>query len=200
VANPESETKARIILTPKIGDDGLFVQPSDTSPGRETVEQHNRDAAAAHFKYADPFTGLTRTFDDRGDYNCGRCNQAEKSKCLLVSPLTIDRDAGSCGDWENLCAGDAEMRRPYKTVETAGYGVAENGKGFGCHRCPFASRAIAPDSRGRDLYCGKLDFRAFANACCVLNGAEVLSSGKAKGEYKKARRLHDHQSSVNDRG
>ncbi len=164
----------RIILTPKIGAGGLFIQPDDVSPQRETIEQHNRDAAAGHFKYADPFTGLTRTFDEAGDYNCGRCNQADKLKCLLVAPLTIDRDAGSCGDWENLCAGDAEMKRQYKTVETAGYGVAKNGKGFGCHRCPFASKAIAPDSRGRDLYCGKLDCRVFSNACCALNGAPVV--------------------------
>jgi hypothetical protein len=172
---PDSDDiPVREILTPKVGSDGLYVQPKDFSPDRETREQHNRDAFAGHYKYADPFTGLTRTYDDKGDYNCGRCNQADENKCLMVK-VTINRDAGSCGDWENLCAGDAEMPRLYKTVETAVYGVAKNGQGFGCHRCPYASRAFQPDSRGRDLYCGKGDFRAFADACCVLNGAPVVT-------------------------
>jgi hypothetical protein len=60
-----------------------------------------------------------------------------------------------------------------KTPEVASYGVAQNGVGFGCHRCPYASRAIQPDSRGRDLYCGKGDFRTYGTACCALNGAPV---------------------------
>src|ERR1700677_2407925 len=165
---------ARKVVDVSLGKDGLTVQPKDFSPERETIEQHFRDAFAAHFQYADPFSGFTRTYDEKGDYNCGRCNQADRTKCLLVVPLTIDRDAGSCGDWENLCAGDEEMRRPYKTVETAGYGVALNGKGFGCHRCPYASKAYKPDSRGRDLYCGKGDMRVFAMACCGFNGAPVV--------------------------
>ena len=71
------------LLKPERGDDGLYVQPEDFSPERETREQHNRDAFAAHFKYADPFTGWQRTYDDKGDYNCGRCNQADGEKCLL---------------------------------------------------------------------------------------------------------------------
>ena len=177
-----AEAPVREILSPKVGDDGLFVQPRDFSPDRETREQHNRDAFAAHFKYADQFTGLQRTFDEKGDYNCGRCNQADSNKCLLVK-VKIDRMAGSCGDWENLCAGDAEFPRVFKTVETAGYGVAKNGKGFGCHRCPFASRAYEPDSRGRDLYCGKADARVFAMACCVLNGAPLVGE-KAEASRK----------------
>jgi hypothetical protein len=165
---------AREIVRPQRGKDGLFVQPKDDGPERETVEQHNRDRFANHFHYADAFTGLTRTFDDKGDYNCGRCNMADGEKCLLVKALKIDRRAGSCGDWESLDAGDAEMPLGEKTVETAGYGVAKNGKGFGCHRCPYASKAHTPDSQGRDLYCGKGDMRVFALACCGLNGAETL--------------------------
>jgi hypothetical protein len=187
----------REIITPERDDDGLFVQPDDESPERETVEQHNRDRFANHFKYADVFTGLTRTFDDKGDYNCGRCNMANGDKCLLVGSLTIDRDAGSCGDWENRCAGDAEMPLGDKTIETAGYGVAANGKGFGCHRCPFASKAHNPDSRGRDLYCGKGDMRVFAMACCGLNGAETLPIDE-HGHLKKALPPNRSQTAMSD--
>jgi hypothetical protein len=164
----------REVTNPERGKDGLFIQPKDTSAAREVIEQHNRDRFAGHFKFADMFTGNTRTYDDRGDYNCGRCNQAVGVKCLLVKIPTIDRDAGSCGDWEITCAGDPEMVLREKSPEVAGYGVAENGKGFGCHRCPYASAAVAPDSRGRELYCGKGDFRTFGTACCALNGAPVV--------------------------
>lgn len=162
----------RQILAPRKGRGGLFIQPRDFSAEREVVEQHNRDRFAGHFKFADPFTGLTRTFDEQGDYNCGRCNQAVGTKCLIVSVPILDLSAGSCGDWENLCAGDPEMKGLRKKTPTiAGYGIALNGIGFGCHRCPYASRAYRPDSRGRTLYCGLGDFRTFWNACCVLNGA-----------------------------
>ena len=166
----------RAILAPKRGDNGLFVQPEDVGGAREVVERHNRERFAGHFKFADPFTGVATTYDDKGDYNCGRCNQAEGLKCLLLDISMIDRDAGSCGDWEIMCAGDPEMRLHEKSPEAASYGVAANGKGFGCHRCPYASKAIAPDSRGRDLYCGKGDFRTFGTACCSLNGAPTLET------------------------
>lgn len=161
----------RRIITPKRGADGLFVQTADVSPARETVEQKNRNRFAEHFKFADPYTGNTRTNDEAGNYNCGRCNQADGTACLLIKIPRIDRDAGSCGHWENLCAGDAEMILKEMSPEVASYGVARNGVGFGCHRCPFASKAVKPDSRGRDLYCGKGDFRIFGNSCCALNGA-----------------------------
>jgi hypothetical protein len=164
----------RVILSPKRGEDGLFVQPKDFSAEREVTENHNRLRFANHFKFADQYTGNTRTFDEQGDYNCGRCNQADGTKCLLVNTKKIDLDAGSCGDWENICAGDPEMALFEKTPEAAGYGVAANGKGFGCIRCPYATRAHQPDSRGRELYCGKGDFRTFGNACCGINGAETV--------------------------
>jgi hypothetical protein len=153
--------------------DGLIQQPSDVGPEREVIESHNRERFANHFKYADPYAGNTRTFDEKGNYNCGACNQAEGNKCLLVKIPTIDLKAGSCGDWENLCAGDPEMQLNEKTPEVASYGIAANGVGFGCHRCPYASKAVAPDSRGRTLYCGKGDFRVFPLACCALNGATL---------------------------
>jgi len=168
-----SQIPVRVILTPKRAPNGLFAQPTDTSADREVTENHNRLRFASHFKFADPYTGNTRTCDEQGDYNCGRCNQADGDKCLLVDIKKIDRQAGSCGDWENICAGDPEMLLHEKSPDAAAYGVAVNGKGFGCSRCPYASKAIAPDSRGRDLYCGKGDFRTFGNACCAINGAET---------------------------
>lgn len=175
-----SGAPTRLVNTPKRGPDGLFVQSKDVGPKRELIEQHNRDRFASHFKFADPYTGLTRTFDEQGDYNCGRCNQADGNKCLLLKIRYIDREAGSCGDWENLCAGDPEMALHEKSPEVASYGVAKNGIGFGCHRCPYAWRAQEPDSRGRELYCGKGDFRTYGTACCALNGAPVI---KDSDEY-----------------
>ncbi len=168
--------------------DGLFIQPTTTGPDYEFEESHRRHGFAEGYKYADETTGNTRTFDPKGDYNCGTCNKADKDKCLFVEqgdiplkPLTIDRQAGSCGYWENLCAGDPELSNNQKSRDSAVYGVAKNGKGFGCHRCPFASRALAPDSRGRDLFCGKGAFRVPGNACCG-------SVNKALQDWKKSRR------------
>jgi len=161
----------RKILSPPKGKDGLFIQPKDSSAEREVVERHNRERFAGHFKFADPLTGAPNTYDERGDYNCGRCNQANGKECLLVDVDNLDLDAGSCGDWEVICAADPEMKLYLKSPKGAGYGVAENGKGFGCSRCPYASKAYQPDSRGRELYCGKGDFRTYGTACCVLNGA-----------------------------
>lgn len=172
MADEEGDNGApdRQIIAAKVGRDGLYTQPKDFGPEREMGERHGREGFAAHFNYADPFTGLAQTYDEKGDYNCGRCNWANGDKCLLVK-TKIDREAGSCGDWEGLDAAVAVMRWIYKSIDSSGYGVARNGKGFGCKRCPFASKAYEPDSRGRDLYCGKGDFRVFADACCVLNGA-----------------------------
>lgn len=170
----------RLVVNLKRGPDGLYVQPTTTGPKYELEENHRRMGFAEGYKYADKTTGNTRTFDDQGDYPCGRCNKADGKKCLFVcegtapnyeKPITIDRDAGSCGYWENLCAGDPELNNAQKPRVVAVYGVAKNGNGFGCHRCPFASRAFEPDSRGRDLFCGKGCFRVPGNACCELNGA-----------------------------
>lgn len=173
----------REVISPERGKDGLFIQPQTVSAAREVEETKNRERFAGHFKFADMYTGNTRTYDEQGDYNCGRCNQAVGGNCLLVKIKQIDRKAGSCGDWENICAGDPEMVLREKSPEVAGYGVAENGKGFGCHRCPYASKAIAPDSRGRDLYCGKGDFRTYGTACCALNGAPTVGEDDDDEEY-----------------
>ncbi len=168
------ETPVRLVETPPRGANGLFVQSGEVGPERELIEAHHRAFLASHFKYADETTGVARTYDPDGDYNCGRCNQADGDKCLLVKITKIDRKAGSCGQWEDTCAGDPEMVTRYMSPDVAVYGVAKNGKGFGCHRCPYASAAIAPDSRGRSLYCGKGDCRVSNDACCALNGAPVL--------------------------
>lgn len=170
------ETPKRKIIFVQRLKNGLIEQSEEVGPDREIVEAHNRERFANHFKYADPYSGNTRTFDEKGNYNCGRCNMAEGNTCLLVKIPSIDLRAGSCGDWENTCAGDPEMPLHEKSPVVASYGVAANGEGFGCNRCPYASKAVAPDSRGRTLYCGKGDFRVFPNACCALNGAPLKKS------------------------
>jgi hypothetical protein len=184
-----AEVPRRIVATPKIGADGLFVQ-QDTrgwtnkeKAEHELEENHNRERFASKFNYADPFIGNTRTFDEDGRYNCGACNQAQAKRCLIIGELVqIDLEAGSCYGWENLCAGDPELDFGPKGVsdaEAMAYGVAKNGKGFGCgdgetgEKCPWASTAYEPDSRGRKLYCGKGNMRVYFNACCKLNGKDV---------------------------
>ncbi len=169
----EPSTPVRKITKLKRDKDGLFVQPDDNSAEREVIENHHRQGFANHFHFADMYTGNTRTYDPEGRYNCGRCNMADGTGCLLVNIKKIGLDAGSCGDWENTCAGDPELLLEEKSIDAAGYGEAENGIGFGCHRCPYASPAKACDSRGRELYCGKGDFRTFGTACCAINGAEL---------------------------
>lgn len=174
-------TTERIVLRKPVKD-GLFTQPdlkdsNDAKAKREMEERLNRMNFVAHFHYQDPWTPSSgaMTFDEEGNYNCGRCNKLDaKTKCLII-PIEVDPKAGSCKHWEILCAGDREIdvSKIGHTAEAAVYGVATNGEGFGCFRCPYASKAYAPDSRGRDLYCGKGDFRVPWNACCELNGAET---------------------------
>lgn len=161
----------RRILRPKKKSNGDFVQPKEVGPDREVEETKNRMRYATHMNFADPYTGNTRTYDPQGNYNCGRCNQDDHSHCLLLSDPAIDEAAGSCEDWENRCAGDPEMVLHRKSKDAAVYGVAKNGKGFGCHRCGHAERAYAPDSIGRELYCADGDFRTFGTACCSRNSA-----------------------------
>lgn len=167
-------TPVREILPVKVGDDGLFVQPTEVGPKREVVENHNRMRAAEHGHYADPWTGNTRTYDPKGNYACGGCNQDEKTICELIKrDKPINEKAGSCEHWEDTCAGDPEI--PIRRVQ-ANYGVAKNGVGFGCHRCEMQEKAVAPDSRGRDLYCKFWDCRVLATACCQYNNAPTIDS------------------------
>jgi hypothetical protein len=163
----------------ELGEDGLFDQPSDDGPERESIEAKHREFLARHFFYAEPDVGNTKSFDQTGDYKCGACafvNQA-KDDCALVKLKSLDPNAGSCKHWEGSKADDNDLP-PTRFIdgEDAAYGVAKNGEGFGCFRCPFASKANKPDSKGRTLYCGKADCRVLKNACCALNGAEVISN------------------------
>jgi hypothetical protein len=180
-----SEPATRLIITAPIGKDGLFIQPDTRGwsnakkAEHELKESHNRERFAKKFDYADQFTGDTRTYDPEGRYNCGRCNQHDKKECELIGEeLVLDLEAGSCRGWEDESAGDPELDFGPKGVATAQqlmYGVAVNGVGFGCKRCPFQSKAHEADSQGRAMFCGKGLFRVFPNACCALNGAKVKS-------------------------
>ncbi len=174
----------RIVYRQEIGKDGLFTEPisgksNEDKAKREMEERINRLNFVDHFHYEDPFTPRVGavTFDEKGNYNCGRCNKQDGDDDCLIIPIDIDKKAGSCKHWEIKCASDREIdvSKIGHTAEQAMYGVASNGKGFGCHRCPFANKAHEQDSIGRDLYCGKGDFRVPWNACCELNGAQVLS-------------------------
>jgi len=174
------EASVRVIRNPPRDKDGLCLQPDDASAEREVIMNENRQRFAGHFKYADMYVGIGRTHDEQTRYNCGRCNQEAKTKCQLLYETTKGvpfqltpeaLQAGSCGDWENKCAGDPEMRLALKSLESAGFGIALNGIGFSCGRCPFAEAARRPDSRGRGGYCRLGDFTTFYSACCVLNGA-----------------------------
>lgn len=164
-----------IIPAPKKAADGMFVQPTDVGSEREMVERSNRLNFAHNFFYADPLTGNIKTYDPKGDYNCGRCNKEDDQSCLII-PIRVNPDAGSCKCWTGLDAGQAEIDLTnLTTAEAVKYGVAENGKGFGCSRCPMSEKAVAQDSVGRDLYCRIGDFRVFSTACCEFNGAAVVN-------------------------
>ncbi len=180
---PKSEVTERIIERPKRGPDGLFEQPqpekgNEKRARREMQERLNRMMAAEVFNYADELTGNTATFDkDKKNYACGDCNKEYgKGNCTLIK-IIVDEKAGSCRAWERKRACDPELdiaASPHAaTAESMAYGVAKNGEGFGCHRCPFAEKAFEADSIGRSLYCKQFDARIQPAACCALNGAEV---------------------------
>lgn len=162
----------RHIVTLPRDADGLCIQPKLDSARRQRAERDLRNYAANHFKYADKYTGNTRTWDPEGRYNCGRCNQVEGSECLLLDIPWVHRERGSCGDWEDVCAGDFEPRTHYKNPKSAGYDIAV--VGWSCARCPYAEHAYAADSQGRSLFCRKFGCRVFSDACCVINGAKTV--------------------------
>jgi len=184
LAKPGAEGIRRKVTTPERLPSGLCKQPVDVSPDREKYENHQRLRAANELDYADRYTGNPRTVDDDGDYVCGECNKREGSKCLQVvrsdgkTAITIDTKAGSCRYWENECAGDPEAWCLYSSIDLAAYGIAANGVGWGCARCPFSSPAVQDDSVGRSLYCGKIDARVFPTACCAINGAKIVPINK----------------------
>ncbi len=152
--------------------DGLFVEPDKLTPDVAAMVDHNRARFVHHFNYADEYCGHQSSYDEQGSYNCGRCNMAEGVGCLLLKIGKIDRDAGSCEDWEKIRPGDAELRLKRKSPDAASYGVAANGVGFGCARCPYATQAKNTDGEGRSLWCGEGGFHVTPLACCGANGAD----------------------------
>lgn len=160
---------------------GLYIQPSVEvlrEPKFETLEQHNRDRAAAKADYADRVTGNPHTVDPLGRYNCGRCNQADDTACLIMNMKLlpggkINREAGSCGKFEIVCKGDAEMRLHRWSPVRLGYAEAKNGKRFGCEVCPLKEKAHIADSLGRPYWCGQFYMRVFPTACCNDNDTPV---------------------------
>lgn len=170
---------------------GLFIQPTEIQyrdPKLQTIEQHNRDRAAAKGDYADMVTGNPHTIDPLGRYNCGRCNQVDGFLCLLMKMKLlprgkIDREAGSCGKWEIICAGDAEVRLHNMSPITLGYAEAANGRRFGCEVCPLKVRALVPDSLGRTYWCGYWFMRVFPNACCNANATKQRKINFPKEAY-----------------
>ncbi len=183
-ADASGATTRRIVLTPTVNAKALFTEPpsaagNDAKAQREMVERINRLNFTAHFNYEDPLSRVmpTQTYDPSGDYRCGSCNKQNGDDDCLLIPINVDLQAGSCAHFEMKCASDREtdLSQIGVTAEQVGYGVAKNGEGFGCKRCPFGSTANEIDSVGRTLYCGKGDFRVFPTACCALNGAEIVS-------------------------
>jgi hypothetical protein len=170
-ANPPPNHRP-IVTLPRDGD-GLFVEPNTLTPDIQRTLDHNRERFAKHFNYADEYYGEQNSYDSQGDYNCGRCNQAEDNECLLLKIKRIDRAAGSCRQWESIRQGDAEMPLYREPPQAAVYGVATNGKGFGCARCPYSKPAENTDARGRIHWCGEGGFHQTPTACCSLNGAET---------------------------
>jgi hypothetical protein len=171
----------RQIEVPEREQSGLVIEPRSSYPKVLLAENHNRERFVKKCFYSDPYAGDGRTYDPAGRYNCGACNQAKGKVCQFVKLNSLDLEAGSCEVWENICAGDPEVFLQCMSGDAADYGVALNGKGFGCHRCPYSSVSVrGPDSQGRSRWCGKGAFRVFDTACCKLNGA-VLKKGVSDG-------------------
>lgn len=175
VAGSAHDHPRRKILDIPRDKSGLAIQPLHDDAERRRQENERRLYAANHFKYADKYTGNTRTWDPQGKYNCGRCNQVEGTDCLLLDIEWVHIERGSCGDWENVCAGDFEPRHKYKNPKGAGYDIAV--VGWGCPNCPWAERAYGVDDAGRSLYCRKFATRVDSTACCVINGAKTVPLG-----------------------
>jgi len=166
-----ADVKRAIIDLPSDAE-GMFIEPDVVTPEIAVVLAHNLERSVNHVAYADEFTG--GTYDPIGRYNCGRCNQEERSDCLLLDINGINEQAGSCRDWEPERTGDPEMRLKRKSPDAASYGVAKNGVGFGCHRCPFVRTAKNVDSQGRSSWCGENGHYVTPTACCELNGAPTV--------------------------
>jgi hypothetical protein len=165
--------------------DGLYTQPAEISVEREVWESHNRDRAAFHGFYADKETGNPHSVDwSHGRYNCGRCNMEQNKLCIFLKPSKdlpqrdggvgpVNMESGSCEHFEGKRLGDSELKA-FNMVDSDGYGVAKNGKGFGCPVCPYAEKRVEPDSAGRTLWCKFWATAVDEMACCKYNAAPVL--------------------------
>lgn len=201
----------RVVWQPKMGKDGLFEEPKqatdDDRAKREMQENLNRQEFVAHYHYEDsetPHLGA-KTFSP--DVSCGHCNHqfdgVIKSGCTFI-PIKVHLKAGSCKHYVDPNAGvrEIDLSQIGHTAEEAAYGVSKaaiealaagkscEGLVFTCVNCPFAKKAHEADSVGRNLYCGKGDFRVFKEACCELNGQEVVAEYEGndpvpKGAYEK---------------
>jgi hypothetical protein len=165
-------TDVRKVVTPVKGKDGLF---EDTGKYDEISESHLRDTFAKMFQYADPWSGDSRSFDLQGDYLCEDCNKYEPNACLAVEGK-ISGDHGSCRHWEDLDAGDAELKFAEKiSKDMADYGETPR-EGFSCKRCEYMTQAKSPDSHGRSGFCKQGAFRVYGDGCCALNDTKGMKS------------------------
>ena len=160
---------------------GLFLEPTleqYRDPDFQTFEQHNRDRAAAKADFADKVTGNPHTVDPKGTYLCRDCNQADGYECLLMNMRLlpggkISLDDGSCGKWEIICAGDAEVRLHHYSPIHLGYARSAKGR-FGCKVCPLGWKARVADSLGRDIWCAQHVARVFGGSCCNDNDVQQI--------------------------
>ena len=205
-ASDMARDAALLFVMPK-RDDGLYAEPAQYDADFEQGEAKRREIAVNHFHYADDLgAGSPRNYDPTGRYNCGACNQdtpAGGTHCELVDIRAVDPEAGSCAHWETIYAGDREIKDLRQlSVDAAAYGVATNGVGFGCVRCPYGWPAMAPDSAGRDWFCGKFAARLMTLACCELNGAELVcgANDQAPGGFAVICVVRHGKTALNDDG
>lgn len=171
---------------------GLYVQPSECTPDLEVVMNHNRMRFANQFDLADTHGfGNSHTFDPKGRYNCGDCNQYKRAgnDCLVIEDIDsddINREASSCRHFEEPCAGDPESPLKRTTKAAALFGTAKNGKGFGCERCGYYRKGKWKDSLERPGWCGAGYFTTEPTVCCAINSAPTLEDDDSdEGSYKK---------------
>lgn len=169
---------------------GLFLPPTlkqYQDPDFQTLEQHNRDRAAAKSDYADQTSGNPHTVDPTGKYICIGCNQRDGFNCLLMNMSLLpghrlNLRQGSCGKWEIICAGDKEVRLHHWSPVRLGYAESLADR-FGCAVCPLKVRALMPDSLGRTWFCLFHYMRVFPNSCCNDNATKVRRIKYSEAAY-----------------
>lgn len=194
-------------------EDGMFIQPDELTEELAIKVEHNRLRAYKKADYADEFCGDTHTFDVKGNYNCGSCNQAQNGECLLVyddeaepdkngtyRALAIDLEFGSCGLYEILNVGDPELNANRIAKSVANYGVRAGGSPghvFGCHECWKRKPTKWKVVDGRLFWCGDWGTTVQANSCCTTNGAPTQDGNDDdddKDESARADRIYGNKS------